>query len=73
MRLSKRRSLERTDRFKKLYGMRAGIEATNSCLDRVIGFKHSRCRGVSKLKMSLAFIVNALNLLRYAKKCRKTM
>jgi IS5 family transposase len=73
MRLSKRRSLEQTDRFKKQYGMRAGIEATNSCLDRVTGFKHSRYRGISKLKMSLVFKIIALNFLRYVQKCRKTM
>jgi hypothetical protein len=40
MRLSKRRAFEQTESFKKQYAMRSGTEASNSRLDRRIGFKN---------------------------------
>jgi hypothetical protein len=55
IRLSKRRAYEQTEEFKKRYAMRAGIEATNSRLDRETVPKRSRHRGISKIRSSSTF------------------
>jgi hypothetical protein len=59
MRLSKRRVYEQTEESKKRYTMRAGIEATNSRIDRETGPKRSKYRGISKIKLSSTFKVIA--------------
>jgi hypothetical protein len=59
MRLSKRRTYEQTEEFKKRHAMRAGIEGTNSRLVRETGPKRSRYRGISKIKLSCTFKVIA--------------
>jgi hypothetical protein len=64
MRLSKRRAYEQTEEFKKRYAMRAGIEATNSRLARKSGFKRSRHRVISKIRLSSSFKVIGINIRR---------
>jgi hypothetical protein len=72
MRLSKRRAKEQTAGFKMLYAMRSGIEATNSCLDRLTGLKHSRYRGIDKIRMAVTFKALGLNFVRFTQKFGKT-
>jgi hypothetical protein len=70
MRLSKRRASEKTAQFKKRYAMRAGIEATNSRLDRETGFKRLRYRGIAKIRLSVTFKVLGVNCRRIMAKKR---
>jgi hypothetical protein len=53
LRLSKRRAWEQTDEYKDLYSMRSGIEATNSCADRLTRIKNLRYRRDKRPKMAV--------------------
>jgi hypothetical protein len=62
--LSVRRAFEFTFTFLILYSMRAGIEATNSVLDRLMGIKHLRYRGQKRVALAVTFKAIGLNIRR---------
>lgn len=64
VRLAKRRQQEKTSEFKERYRCRAGIEATNSQLDRMTGIKHLRYRGMDKVRASVMLKVTGVNIFR---------
>jgi hypothetical protein len=66
LRLSQRRAYEQTRDFKKKYSMRAGIEATNSELDRLTHAKKLRYRGLRKALFAISMKALGINIKRAA-------
>lgn len=65
-RLSRRRTLEKTDEFREKYRYRAGVEATMSQYDRRTGVKRLRVRGLRAVSFCAFLKATALNILRAA-------
>ncbi len=61
------RQQEASPDFKKRYAIRAGIEATNSELNRAHGMKKLRVRGEARVKLAVYFKALACNLKRALK------
>jgi len=70
IRLLRRRAFEQTAEFREAYRFRAGIEATNSELDRRTGVKKLRIRGLSKVGYCVKLKAAGLNIFRTAA-CRR--
>jgi hypothetical protein len=66
LRLATRRAYEKTLEFRDRYRFRAGIEATNSALDRKTGVKQLRVRGLKAVSLAATLKAAALNILRAA-------
>jgi hypothetical protein len=66
IRLATRRAYEKTPEFRDRYRFRAGIEATNSELDRKTGVKRLRFRGLKAVSLAATLKAAALNILRAA-------
>ncbi len=66
IRLLRRRIYEQTAEFRDEYRFRAGIEATNSELDRRTGIKKLRYRGLIKVAYCVKLKAAGLNILRSA-------
>ncbi|MCD6526749.1 MAG: transposase, partial [Desulfuromonas sp.] len=64
LRLARRRATEKTVAFREEYRYRAGIEATNSDLDRLSGIKHLRVRGMIAVRVAATLKATGLNILR---------
>jgi len=64
LRLARRRATEKTAAFREEYRYRAGIEATNSDLDRLSGIKHLRVRGMIAVRVAATLKATGLNILR---------
>ena len=64
LRLARRRATEKTAAFREVYRYRAGIEATNSDLDRLTGIKHLRVRGLASVRVAATLKATGLNILR---------
>jgi len=71
IRLLRRRKHEQSAEFRDAYRYRAGIEATNSELDRRTGIKKLRYRGLAKVDYCVKLKAAALNILRVAAYCRR--
>jgi len=71
IRLLRRRKHEQSAEFRDEYRCRAGIEATNSELDRRTGIKKLRYRGLAKVDYCVKLKAAALNILRVAAYCRR--
>ena len=65
-RLARRRAYEKTEEFRDKYRYRAGIEATNSYMDRKTGVKRVRMRGIKAVSCSVFLKATAVNILRAA-------
>jgi hypothetical protein len=63
-RVAKRKAFERTDEFRDKYRYRAGVEATNSQLDRKTGVKRLRVRGLNAVRFAAKLKAAGLNILR---------
>jgi hypothetical protein len=63
--LSIRRKYEETDEFKKIYGLRAGVEALNSRMARETGLKRLRCHGLKKVTMCVFCKVIGINFMAF--------
>jgi hypothetical protein len=59
-----RRAAETTSEFLELYSMRAGIESTNSQLDRLMRIKHLRYRGRKRVALAVHLKALGLNIWR---------
>jgi len=66
-RLALRKKKEATPEFGDKYRWRAGIEATNSELDRKTGIKQLRVRGMAAVRFCVLLKVIGVNLLRAAR------
>jgi hypothetical protein len=66
LRLARRRANEQTAAFREVYRYRAGIEATNSDLDRLTGIKRLRVRGMMAVRVAATLKATGLNILRSA-------
>lgn len=66
IRLLRRRAIEQTAEFREAYRFRAGIEATNSEMDRRTGIKKLRIRGLSKVGYCVKLKAIGLNIFRAA-------
>ena len=66
IRLATRRAYEKSPEFRDRYRFRAGIEATNSELDRKTGVKRLRLRGLKAVSLAATLKAAALNILRAA-------
>jgi len=64
VRLAKRRIREKEEGFRKLYAMRAGIEATNSEAKRTTGLGDLRVRGMRAVTFSIIMKLVGLNIRR---------
>jgi len=64
LRLSRRRTKEKTEAFREAYRFRAGVEGTMSDLDRVTGIKHLRVRGMRPVRVAAVLKATGLNILR---------
>lgn len=64
MRISKRRSFEKSDEFKDRYRWRAGVEATMSEYDRRTGVKRLRVRGYKSVRFCATMKALGINILR---------
>jgi len=64
IRLTRRRSEEKTDEFKDSYRYRSGVEGTMSDLDRMTGLKHLRVRGMPQVRLAATMKATGLNILR---------
>jgi hypothetical protein len=63
-RLSRRREYEKTAGFGQKHGMRSGIEATNSCADRISSIKRLRHRRARRLGFIVHLKITGLNFWR---------
>ncbi len=66
LRLARRRSKEKTMAFREVYRYRAGIEGTMSDLDRLMGIKHLRVRGMTQVRVAATLKATGMNILRSA-------
>jgi hypothetical protein len=66
LRLARRRANEQTAAFREVYRYRAGIEATNSDLDRLTGVKCLRVRGMMAVRVAATLKATGLNIRRSA-------
>jgi hypothetical protein len=64
MNIAKHRQYELTEKFKKSYRMRSGIEATNSNLKRRFHLERLRVRGLAAVGLVASLKALALNILR---------
>jgi IS5 family transposase len=64
LRLSRRRSKEKTEAFRDVYRFRAGAEGTMSDLDRITGIKRLRVRGMPQVRLAAVLKATGLNILR---------
>lgn len=64
VRADRRRCHEQSDAFRERYRWRSGIEATNSCLKRVVGLHRLRVRGCKAVKLSILLKLTGWNVLR---------
>jgi len=71
IRLLRRRKHEQSIEFQDEYRYRAGIEATNSELNRRTGIKKLIYRGLAKIDYCVKLKAAALNILRVAAYCRR--
>lgn len=63
-RAAERRRNQQTDEFRDRYRWRSGIEATNSCLKRLMRMGRLRVRGFKAVKLSILLKLAGWNLLR---------
>lgn len=66
VRISKRRTYERTEEFRDKYRFRAGVEATMSEFDRITGVKHLKVRGLAAVGFAVFMKAIGINLKRAA-------
>ena len=64
LRLSRRRKREKEDAFTEKYRYRSGIEGTMSDLDRIMGLKHLRVRGMPQVRLAATLKAAGLNIHR---------
>lgn len=65
-RAAQRRRREQTEEFRELYRWRAGIEATNGTLKRMLGLNRLRVRGWKAVKTAILLKLAGWNILRGA-------
>lgn len=63
-RIAKRRAYEKTEKFKKRYRWRAGVEATMSEYDRRTGVKRLRFRGIKAVRFAAVLKAIGVNIFR---------
>ena len=61
---ARRRRHEQTDEFRNTYRWRSGIEATNSCLKRMMGLVRLRVRGLKAVRHAVMLKLAGWNILR---------
>jgi hypothetical protein len=66
VRADQRRHHQQSDEFREKYRWRSGIEATNSCLKRVMSLGRLRVRGRKAVKLSILLKLTGWNVLRAA-------
>jgi Transposase DDE domain len=66
VRLSRRRTYEKTEEFSNKYRFRAGVEATMSYYDRKTGVKRLRVRGLKAVSFSATLKAIGVNIFRAA-------
>jgi len=64
LRLAARRAYEKSDAFKKLYAMRAGIEAGNSEAKQITGLGRLRVRGMKAVRFAVTMKLVGINIRR---------
>jgi len=64
MRLALRRQRERSEEFRKLYAMRAGIEASNAELKQTTGAGRLRVRGLRAVRFAVVMKIVGVNIRR---------
>jgi hypothetical protein len=63
-RVARRRQWQQTEAFKRRYRYRAGIEGAFSALDRKMGIKHLRVRGLKAVRYCVHLKAAAMNIFR---------
>lgn len=64
VRISRRKTFEKTEEFKEKYRWRSGVEATMSEYDKLTGVKHLRVRGKASVRFSVVLKAIGVNIHR---------